>query len=340
MIVVMLAAIAAVVIVLGSRNRGGDLPQRLVLAAANRLSANRSAWGQALIAEMAAIADRGQRWRFAAAAVRIAAFPPTARPASARATAAIATLLTVLATVATIRLLPTLAVFTAALGLLISGYATIVAGRSPRVPSSRAQLIASAVGVIGVLAAVGSVVDAAVTHPSATDDRTHLYSIALATALAGYLVAGVSATVTSRAGRGTEWVASTCASAAVAASSALLPAEGVIAPVSPIIAAATLATALATGAATRSRTSAMRAGLLTAVLSTPLHFAIAVMVALHTPATLTNSYDIAAYPQSGFPDVASYLLSDTLGGNIVSLVVTPLAMWALTMAGAAAARNR
>ena len=55
------------------------------------------------------------------------------------------------------------------------------------------------------------------------------------------------------------------------------------------------------------------------------------------PAVLTNSYDIAAYPHSGYPDVASYLLSDTLAGNIVSLAITPMAMWALAVAGAAVA---
>ena len=48
------------------------------------------------------------------------------------------------------------------------------------------------------------------------------------------------------------------------------------------------------------------------MLGVAAHFAMALVVAQYIhPATLANSYDIAAYPHSGYPDVASYLLSDT-----------------------------
>lgn len=138
-------------------------------------------------------------------------------------------------------------------------------------------------------------------------------------------------------GRATLWAAAT-ACLAVAATTVLLPAEAVSAPISPVIAATTLAATLAAGATTGSRAAATRAGLLAAVLGTPIHFATALLLAQYAhPAVLTDSYDIAAYPHSGYPDVASYLLSDTIAGNIVSLVVTPLAMSAIAVLAAAAA---
>jgi hypothetical protein len=225
----------------------------------------------------------------------------------------------------------------AALGLLTSGYATAVACRGPRLPTGRAELVAAAMAVVGVLAAVGAVVAIAAIHPTDTRDQMRIFSVVLAVALCGYLIAGLSARPTSRAGRATVWGA-VAASLAVAVSTVLLPAGAVSAPISPVIAAATLATTLGVGAVTGSRADATRAGLLAAVLGAPIRFATGLIMAQYThPAVLTNAYDIAAYPHSGYPDVASYLLSDTLAGNIVSLAVTPLAMSAIAVVGAAVA---
>jgi hypothetical protein len=293
----------------------------------------RRAWGQALVAELAAIPGRGRRWRFAAAVLRIALFPPAPAPAAVRSAAATGVLVTVVATLAAARLLPTLTVFVAALGLLTSVYATAVACRWPRRPTSSMHLAAAAVVVAGVLAATGAVTVVAAAHPTATRDQTHVFSVVLAVALSGYLVAGLSATVTGSAARATLWGAVAGAGGAVAASALLLPQHGVEPLISPITAAATLITTVGVGSVTRSRPAATRAGLLTAVLSTPIHFAMALLVAQYAhPAELTNSYDIAAYPNSGYPDVASYVLSDTLASNIISLAITPVAMCALAMA--------
>jgi hypothetical protein len=53
--------------------------------------------------------------------------------------------------------------------------------------------------------------------------------------------------------------------------------------------------------------------------------------------TLTDQYDIAAFPHSGYPTVASYLLSDALGGAIItSMLAACFLMIAATLAGAAA----
>ena len=95
-------------------------------------------------------------------------------------------------------------------------------------------------------------------------------------------------------------------------------------------ATATLATGILVGIATRSRAAAARAGVIAAVLSMPAHFAITVMAAQYArPTTLTNPYDIAAYARSGSPDVASYLLGDDLAGNIISLAITLLVVYAV-----------
>jgi hypothetical protein len=72
----------------------------------------------------------------------------------------------------------------------------------------------------------------------------------------------------------------------------------------------------------------LRAGLLTAVLTAPMHFA-ADLTALGQAGhyTLTTSYDVAAFPHSGYPDVASYLLSDSMAGDVLTgLVLYPLVL--------------
>ena len=52
---------------------------------------------------------------------------------------------------------------------------------------------------------------------------------------------------------------------------------------------------------------------------------------------LTSPYDVAAYAHSGYPTVASYLISDTLGGYIiVGMVLYPLALTGLALLAAAA----
>jgi hypothetical protein len=56
--------------------------------------------------------------------------------------------------------------------------------------------------------------------------------------------------------------------------------------------------------------------------------------------TLTGAYDIAAFPHSGYPDVASYLLSDALGGAILgSMLIYSAVTIAATLLGAAAGQS-
>ena len=330
MLLVLLAAVTAAALRL--RSRDGDLPERLVAAAARRLPADGHDWGRAVVAELAVVRGRTRRWQFAAGVLRVALFPPLARPAAAGATAVAGAFGTVVATAAAARFVPTLSVFVAAVGLLTSGSAAVLAGRPGRGrgPGTPTRLAADAAAVAGLLAAVVAVVALAAAHPAATRDRTHAFSLLLAAVLAGYLVAGLSADRT-RPAQG----AALAGAAASVAASAILPAGAVIGLVPPVTAAATLITAVLVGAVTHSRVAAARAGLLAAVLGAPIHFAMAVArLPAHPP---TGGYDPGAFAHSGYPDAASYLLGDALAGNIVSLTVTPLAMYAVAALAAAAA---
>jgi hypothetical protein len=110
----------------------------------------------------------------------------------------------------------------------------------------------------------------------------------------------------------------------------------------PVGAAAVLTASAGAAAATRSSQAGAGAGLLAAVLSAPMHFA-ADMTALLQAGhfTLTTSYDVAAYPRSGFPDVASYLLSDALAGDILTgLVFYPIVLFGFAWLGATAGSAR
>jgi hypothetical protein len=101
----------------------------------------------------------------------------------------------------------------------------------------------------------------------------------------------------------------------------------------PVGTAAVLAASVGAAAATGSAPAGARAGTLTAVLVAPMHFAAdltALVKAGHY--TLTTSYDVAAFPHSGYPDVASYLLSDAMAGDVlVGLVLYPLVLCLLAL---------
>jgi len=114
-------------------------------------------------------------------------------------------------------------------------------------------------------------------------------------------------------------------------------AEGIL-PVleQPVAAAAALAASIG-AATTRSLPAGVRAGLLTAILAAPILFAVDLAGMLHLGTyALTDRYDVSAYPHSGYPDVASYLLSDRIGGDIATLVILPVTMLVLALLGAAA----
>jgi hypothetical protein len=106
----------------------------------------------------------------------------------------------------------------------------------------------------------------------------------------------------------------------------------------PAGAGATLGVSAGAAATTRNRLSGIRAGLLTAVLGALMRFALDLTAILQVHHyALTSPYDIAAYAHSGYPSVASYVLSDALAGGILGgLVLYPIALLVVAFLGAAA----
>jgi hypothetical protein len=116
--------------------------------------------------------------------------------------------------------------------------------------------------------------------------------------------------------------------------------DGILPVLEPVAAAAALAAAIGAAATTRSRPAGVRAGLLTAILAAPIHAAVDLIRVLHAGTyALTVPYDINAYPHSGYPDVASYLLSDRVDGDIAALVMYPVILLVLALLGAAVGRG-
>lgn len=341
MLILAVLAAAAAAIALTIRGGEADLPARIVVFSANRLPGNRRTWGEAMVAELVAVRGTGQRWRFAAGALRTALFPPAPRPEHARTTTIVGVLTTITATAAAARLVPTLLVFVAAFGVLVTGSTRVLAGRLARPRPTRGQLACGALVVVTVMTVAGTVVDVAITHPVATRDPTYAFSFVLAATLSVYLIAGLGITLTGRTAPATRWGGVAGAGVAVVASLLFPHNSALISPISPSVAAATLATALVVGLVARERGAAARAGLLATVLSAPANFAVAILALQSAhPTALTDPYDISAYSRSASPDVTSYLLGEALGGNIVSLAVAAPAMYVLATLGGRAAAGR
>jgi hypothetical protein len=115
-------------------------------------------------------------------------------------------------------------------------------------------------------------------------------------------------------------------------------ASGVTGIASPVAAVAVLAASAGAAATGGGMRAGARAGVLTLALTAPVHFAIDVTAMLRVRQyTLTDPYDIANFARGRYPDVASFVLSDALGGHIISgLVLYPVVLLAVAALGAAA----
>ncbi len=340
---VFLALLVAIgLLVLLSGRRDGDPPARLVAAVADRLPENRREWGPAMVAELAQIDGRARRWRFAAGALRVLLFPPAHRGRPV-AVALVGLAVAAAMTASAAYEVPTLAVFAAAFGLLLGAAATVAAARWPSRRPGVAYLAVAAVALIAVGATLATAVRVAVHHPTATADGTHAFSVLFAVVLAGYLAFALTPP---RPGRQANALLLWSLAAALAAGGAWIavaathPAAGtgVIGLLSPVSAVAVLVASVGAAATTRSMPAGIRAGLLTIALTAPMHFAADITGLLQVNHyMLTDPYDVAAFARGGYPDVASYLLSDALGGEIISgFVLYPVALLALALLGSAA----
>ena len=313
-----------------------DVPARIVAAAAAWLPAHRRDWGRAMTAELAQVHDRAGRWRFATGALRVALFLPSGRGRRMMAVALAGLLASAAATATAAVEIPDLAWSVAVLGVLLGGYATFRAAR-PHPPHRTAPGVMVAVlALAAVAAAIVSVARIAVAHPAAATDSTHVFAVLFAAALAGYLAFALTRS-RGQAGAVLWWalgaaLASGAVWTVIDLTTPVMP-VGITGYLWPVGAAAVLAASVGAAAATGSAPAGARAGTLTAVLVAPMHFAAdltALVQAGHY--TLTTSYDVAAFPHSGYPDVASYLLSDAMAGDVlVGLVLFPLVLCLLAL---------
>ena len=344
LVLVVLAVLAAAVLLLVRGDGDGDVPARIVNAAAGWLPEPRRDWGRAMAAELTQIDGRGRRWRFTASALRVVLFPPPRHRRHVLAAGLGGLAVAAGSTVAAATEVPDLSVFVAVLGLLLCGYATVVTSRSVAPLWTVPGVIVGAVALAGVAAAIIAVTRIAVAHPAAAADGNHVFSVVFAFVLAGYLAFALTPCSLDQHARTGLWWALAAALAGGAVWIVIALAE----PVQPdgitggypwlVGGAVTLAASIGAAAATGSGPAGARAGLLAAILSAPMHFATDLTAILQVGHyTLTNPYDIAAYPHSGYPDVASYLLSDEIAGDIIGgLVLYPVVLLALAMLGASA----
>ena len=319
---------------------GRDAPARIVATAAGRLPARRRDWGQAMAAELAQVSGRASRWQFAVGVLRVVVFPSARHPGRAAAVAVAGLAVTAAATAAAAIEVPAVSVFVAVLALLLCGCATAVTSRSlpPRLTAPYAAIAAAALAAAA--ASVAGLVWIAAVHPAAASDPEHMFSVLLALILSIYLTialipprGGGSAIMLRWALAGTL----ACGTIGIAAALADEPA-----PMLASCAVVTAAVAYGASAATGSRQAGARAGLLTVILGALTHFAAAtaMLAAVHRY-TLTSPYDIARYHHSGFPDAASYVIGDALGGAILSgLLIYPAILAAIALAGSAAGARR
>jgi len=320
-VVVMLAVVvvAGLPLLRSARRRdGGDIPARIVTGAAGRLPACLQEWGQAMAAELPQIPDRAGRWRFAGGVLRVALFPPVRHGRRVLVTALAGLAAAAGVTAAAAGEVPSLTVFAAAFGLLLGGYATMATWWSAWDGWTARQAAVAAAVTAGVAASVTDVVWVALFHPAAITVSTNVpaYSIAFAVLLIAFLTAALSLP-RGRHGRVVLWwgLGGTLASGAVYVAAAV---TGAVGPQLLVCLMTALVVAAWVSGRTGSRPAGIRAGLLVAVLSAPIRFAVDITTLLREHHyTLTDSYDIAAFPHSGYPDVASYLLSDALGGAIL-----------------------
>jgi hypothetical protein len=322
----------------GPRRSRGDIPARIVAAAARQLPVRLQDWGQAMIAELPEIPDRAGRWRFAVGVVRVALFPPARHGRRVLVTALAGLAVAAGVTAAAAGQVPSLTVFAAALGLLLAGCATVATWRSAWAGWTARQVMVAAVAAAAVTAAITDVAWIAMFHPAAITASANvpLYSVVFAVLLAICLAVALSPPRGPRTaivlGTG---LAGALASGAAYAAAAVAGVTGGQLLAGPV---AALTVAAAVSARTRSRPAGIRSGLLVGALTAPMRFAADLTALLRVRHyTLTDKYDIAAFPHSGYPTVASYLLSDALGGAILSgMLFTSLLLIAATVLGAAA----
>lgn len=229
--------------------------------------------------------------------------------------------------------IPAVAVLVGTVGGLLTGYVMWLAAHPVR------PRVGAVVPVLGVAGVLGTGILAVVRFPGAGADPTHVFSVLFAVLLVAYCVVTVTPPpemsddpVAVRWGVG---AGLGCAAGWVAiALTRPMTSEGLAHDLWPV-GLLPVAAAFGVAVARHSGRSGVQAGVWAGLVATTAFFVTNVLVLLNLRSfPLTDPYDVAAFARSSFHTTAAFLVSDDLGGLILSLVWLPLVLTGLGIVGA------
>lgn len=322
------------------RERDRDLPALIVALAARWFPADRREWADALVAELTAVRGRPARWAFAAAALRMGALPPARRPRYRAIAALLGAIGAASVSTSAILAVPTIAPFVVTLALLLAAYASRRAGHTIPKADTLAYKTVAGVAITGLIGTVAVIWTVTVFHPSATADCAHILSTLLAIALTTYLATALHQPTKHADTVGYSATIGAICLVAVTAVTVMNRSDQV--GVSPMLSLSGMAVCLAVaggvGMKVGDAAAARRAGMLTAMLAAPLQFGVTTISLLAVPHWTLTAYDRLAYLRSGYPDIASYAISDAIGGHVIAgILIGPLTLGLVASIGGTAA---
>ena len=316
----------------GNDRMDEDAATWLGTAAANRLPKARQEWANAMRAELAYVPTGPERWRFAVGMAGIA----LGRSRAVLITGAIGLAISAGATLVVRTAVQPLQVVVAVAGVLLSVYA---ARRAAIRPGPRTNWVVAGALLTSTAAVLAIVIDTVMRYPAAAPDPTHLFSIIFAVTLTAYIALALTPpTGLMDDKRAARWgITGGLAGAAVWATLTLIQPTNIEGTVTALWPAAVVPMVVAFGVAMarRSGRAGAQAGVWAGLIGGELLFVVNLIpfLALHN-VVLTDPYDIKAFPHSGFPNPAAYILNDDLGGLILSLIWLPMFMAGLSIIGA------
>jgi len=319
------------------RHRG---PGRLLAMAAHLFPPERREWAGAMLAELDEVPGTLARWRFAVGGVWAGLVASGRGPVPAGRTAVVIGVAgSVGAAVYVVS--PATHVFAIALAIVLA-----LAGITWRQAAGAPML--GVTMLTGVAACVALTLFGVARYPAAApnDGGTTAYSLVLAATLGAYVWVGLTAWRTDRPDQKPLAAGPVLVSMLLGAGYAVV---GVVADRfgSLALVAVTGAAGLllaGTFGATLTRRGTTERGLAAAGLRLGFVAALAYFVAAMSATYITATWPVHdrevvdAFHTSGLPDLATYLVSDALGGAILALIGLPILVLAATWAGATLAR--
>lgn len=348
-VVVVAVALAAVVrrrrgrrsTVRDGQRRGASL---LLAAAAHLFPPQRREWAQAMLAELDEVPGSWARWRFALGGVWTGFVAHGREPVPIAGTAVVLGVAGGVGAVA-YAASPVTHVFAVALSIVLA----LVGTSLPRRPAAGATsgAVLGVTLLVGVAACVALTLFGVAAYPAAAadDGTTAVYSLVLAAALGAYVWVGLGAwpVVDRRGHAGGPVLVGVVLGAGWAVVGVVSDHAGAVA-VAVGVGVAGLVVAGGFGARLVRRGTTERA-LVAVGLRTGLVAGLAYFVAGMSATYITASWPVhdrevlEGFRASGLPDLATYMVSDYLGGSIVALVFLPALVLGAMWAGGALARS-